>query len=235
MKYEFYDIGAKSIKELPPDSRPRERLATYGSKSLSDLELICILLGSGTKTHPVQAVAKELVKFLDDRNGKTCPTIEDLEKINGLGKAKASVISAALELGRRQNFITRKSIKTPSDVYPLISHYGDRDQEHLIVISLNGAHEVISTRVVSIGLLNRTLVHPREVFAPAIQERASCIIIAHNHPSGNLEPSRDDIDTTNKLVKASGILSIPILDHLIFDSSQFISLLELGKIKVVAD
>ena len=163
------------------------------------------------------------MELLDQRNRITQ---EELITISGLGPAKATLIIAALELGRRRLPAKRRQIRTPSDVYPLIRHYASRMQEHLLAISLNGAQEVLSINVCSIGLVNRTIVHPREVFSEALAQRASAIIVAHNHPSGVLEPSMEDREVTRRLKKAGDILGIPIIDHLIFSEDGFISMLE---------
>ena len=163
----YHDHAIKSlhIKELPTDQRPREKIGTYGPAALSDLDLIAILIGSGTTRKGVYEVAEEVLKMLDKTPCDREITIDDLTCVNGMGIAKASVVSAALEIGRRRLPQRRKQIVFPKDVFPLIRHYGNRKQEHFLSISLNGAHEVVTIQVVSIGLVNHTLVHPREVFA----------------------------------------------------------------------
>lgn len=140
--------------------RPRERMAERGAEALSDQELLAILIGSGNKERSVTTIAREVMELLDQRNRITQ---EELITISGLGPAKATLIIAALELGRRRLPAKRRQIRTPSDVYPLIRHYASRMQEHLLAISLNGAQEVLSINVCSIGLVNRTIVHPRDV------------------------------------------------------------------------
>ena len=152
--------------------------------------------------------------------------MEPLSVKENMGLAKAALICAALELGRRRLPSKRKQIIFPSDAYPLIRHFGTRQQEHFLCISLNGAHEVVSVNVVSIGLVNHTLVHPREVFADPLRERATAGIVAHNHPSGNLTPSSDDRNVTRRLKSAGELLGIPVLDHLIFSDVAFHSMLE---------
>ncbi len=203
--------------------RPRERMLSRGAESLSDQELLAILIGSGNRERSVTAIAKELLELLDR---KPLVTNEDLMGIAGLGLAKASLISAALELGRRRLTAKRRQISTPSDIYPLIQHYATRMQEHFLSVCLNGAHEVLSVNVCSIGLVNRTLVHPREVFGEAVRQRATAILVAHNHPSGNLEPSMEDKDVTRRLKQAGDILGIKVLDHLIFSEEGYLSMLE---------
>ncbi|MHC1693000.1 MAG: DNA repair protein RadC [Sphaerochaetaceae bacterium] len=215
-----------SIKELPMEERPREKLCTTGPLSLSDVELLTVMIGSGTSRIPAQKLALQVQEFLDQHQTTPEITVTDLSSVDGMGIAKASVICAALELGRRRLPSKRKQIVFPSDVYPLIRHYGSRQQEHFLCVSLNGAHEVVSVNVVSIGLVNHTLVHPREVFADPLRERATAVIVAHNHPSGNLAPSMDDKNVTSRLRKAGELLGIQVLDHLIFSDETFHSMLE---------
>jgi DNA repair protein RadC len=215
------------IKELPACERPREKLREMGSLALSDTDLITVMIGSGTLKVPAQLMAAQVLQFLDKRKTEQEITVEDLmEEISGMGLAKASLICAALEFGRRRLPAKRKQIVFPSDVFPLLRHYGTRQQEHFLCVSLNGAHEVVSIQVVSIGLVNHTLVHPREVFADPLRERATAVIVAHNHPSGNLLPSNDDRNITKRLRTAGDLLGIQVLDHLIFSDETFHSMLE---------
>ncbi len=164
-RYMNHDLTATDIKEIPSNERPRERLQSCGPDALSDLELLAILIGSGSSRCPAPVLAKRILDLLDRTHCDSMLLVEELTAIDGMGMAKATLISAALELGRRRLPSRRKQIIFPGDVYPLIRHYGSRPQEYFLSISLNGAHEVISVNVVSIGLVNHTLVHPREVFA----------------------------------------------------------------------
>jgi DNA repair protein RadC len=216
----------KKLKDLSESERPREKLQGKGPEALSDLELLAVLLGSGTKEHDVFSVAGRILKVLDGRNEKL--SLEELQKIEGVGPAKASLIAAALEFARRRIRPEGLRISFPPDVLPLIRHFADRKQEHFICISLNGANEVIATRVISVGLVNKTQVHPREVFADPITDRASAVIVAHNHPSGSLEPSKEDIDITVQLKSAAEILGIRLLDHIVFNQKGYYSFLEKG-------
>lgn len=215
----------REIAHIPKEERPRERLCLRGPEYLSDQELLSVMIGSGIKGNTVQAISVELLKILDT-NAEA--TLKDFISIRGMGKAKASQISAALEFCRRRIRPIHDRITMPRDVIPLISHYGNRRQEYFLSISLNGAHEVIQVRVVSMGLVNRTIVHPREVFADPLTDRATSLIVAHNHPSGNVEPSPEDKDITRRLKEAGDILGIQLLDHLIFSSENFFSFLENG-------
>lgn len=227
MKYSSsHTVRYPDIKEMPAGERPRERMMSRGASALSDRELVMILLGSGTRRRPVCALAEELLEILDKT---VSPSMEVFLSIKGMGHAKAAVLCAAWELGRRRAPQKKLPVHSPPDVYPLIRHYADRAREHFICVALNGAHEVISIDVVSIGLVNRTLVHPREVFALPMKERAVAIIVAHNHPSGNLAPSPEDIDVTRRLKAAGDIVGIEVLDHMIFSEESFYSLLESGE------
>ena len=216
----------KKISDIPKSDRPREKLQQKGAEALSDLELLAILLGSGSKGHDVMTVAERILKVLDAHNEKL--NIDELKKIEGVGTAKATLIAAALEFARRRIRPEGLKISFPADVLPLIANYADRKQEHFICISINGANEVITSRVVSVGLVNKTQVHPREVFADPITDRAAAIIVAHNHPSGSLLPSKEDIEVTKKLKTAGETLGIRLIDHVIFNHKEYYSFLEKG-------
>ncbi len=214
---------------MPIFKRPREKLQEKGSKALSDKELLAILLGSGTQTHDVLTLAGRILKVLDATSAN--PTLEQLQSIDGIGPAKATTILAALEFARRRIRPEGFKIGQPPDVLPLIQHMADRKQEHFLCISLNGAYEVIAVRTVSVGLVNKTQVHPREVFADPITDRATAIIVAHNHPTGNLSPSKDDIAITRQLESAGETLGIRLLDHIIFGHKEYFSFKENNKLE----
>ncbi|GAB6089615.1 RadC family protein [Spirochaeta dissipatitropha] len=215
------------IKNLDSDNRPRERLQRCGAENISDIELISILLGSGGTGRSVTAISHDVITMLDRLKGRIDPEI--LSQIKGLGPAKSAVISAAIELGRRQLNLDRRKIRLPQDALPVLQHYADRMQELFLCMTLNGAHEVIRTHVVSIGLVNRTMVHPREVFACAIENRAAAIIVAHNHPSGNCTPSTEDREVTKRLSEAGRVIGISLLDHIVFTRTAYYSFLEHGE------
>jgi len=217
---------AKRIADLPTHDRPREKMQSKGAGILSDEELVAVLLGFGTKGHDVMTVAKRIVRLVDDHHGR--PDLADLQRLEGVGPAKATIIAAALEFARRRIRPEGIKIKTPLDVLPEVRHYVDRKQEHFLCVSLNGANEIITTRVVSIGLLNKTQVHPREVFADPITDRASAVILAHNHPSSDLTPSKEDLLITRQLKEAGETLGITVLDHIIFSRKGHYSFLENG-------
>lgn len=216
----------KRISDIPKSDRPRERLQQKGAAVLSDLELLAVLLGSGTKKHDVMTLASRILKVIDQSGGRA--DVNALQQIEGVGSAKAALIAAALEFARRRIRPEGTKISSPAEVLPLISHFADRKQEHFICLSLNGANEVITSRVVSVGLVNKTQVHPREVFADPITDRASSIIVAHNHPAGTLTPSKEDIEITRQLKSAGETLGIKLLDHIIFNHKGFFSFQENG-------
>ncbi|MDF1590414.1 MAG: DNA repair protein RadC [Desulfobacterales bacterium] len=214
----------KKIKDIPISDRPREKLQQKGAAALSDQELLAILLGSGTKTHDVMTLSNRILKVMDKTSAS--PTLKELQSIEGVGPAKATLIAAAFEFARRRIRPEGLKISFPPDVLPLIRHIADRKQEHFLCVSLNGANEVIATRTVSVGLVNKTQVHPREVFADPITDRASAVIVAHNHPTGNLTPSKDDVEITKELKRAGETLGIKLLDHIIFSHKGYYSFLE---------
>ncbi len=214
----------KKIKDLPLRDRPREKLLNRGALSLSDQELLAIILSKGTKKADVLSLSKKIVKIIDEKG--LLFTAHDLTEIEGIGNAKAATIAAAFEFVRRRIKPEGVKIKFPADVLPLIQHYADRKQEHFLCISLNGANEVMNVRVVSIGLVNKNQAHPREVFADVISERASAVIIAHNQPNGELKPSVEDIKVTKQLKDAAAILGLSFLDHIIFNAKRYFSFTE---------
>jgi len=195
---------------------------------LSDTELLAILIGKGTKDRDVLALSRQLIKVVDQKGLEL--TVEDILDIKGIGTAKAALIVAALEFVRRRVKEEGVRIQSPVDVVPLIQHYANRKQEHFISISLNGANEVMNIRVVTIGLIDKSHVHPREVFADILVERASAVIVAHNHPSGSLTPSREDMAVTKQLKEAGDLLGIKLLDHIIFSRRGYYSFLEHGEL-----
>jgi DNA repair protein RadC len=148
----------------------------------------------------------------------------------GVGDAKATLILAAIEFARRRIKPEGAKIETPADLLPHVRHYADRRQEHFLCATINGANEILNIRVVSIGLIDRTPVHPREVFAEALSDRASAIIVAHNHPAGSLEPSTYDIEVTKQLKAAGVVMGITLLDHIIFNRTGYFSFLETGRL-----
>src|SRR6056297_265897 len=220
-----YQNNVQEISAYDTASRPREKLLMHGAVRLPDRELVALIVGSGVKGNRVEKIADKLLETLDQMDHERVD-VKMIRGIPGIGDAKAAQISAALEFARRRFRPAAMRIRYPQDVLPVIRHFADRKQEHFLSISLNGAHEVIETRVVSIGLVNKTVVHPREVFSDPLQDRAAAVIAAHNHPSGNLDPSDEDREVTQRLKEAGLLLGIPLLDHIIFTRTGHYSFLE---------
>lgn len=202
----------------------RELTLKHGIEYPSDIELVMMILGSGTKGIPVEKLSGQVVKTLARTNRESM--IANLLQIKGMGAGKALAVAAAIELGRRCNNHKNVLLKTPKDVIPFIQNYSMQNQEHFLCVTLNGGHEIQQIRVVSVGTINQTIVHPREVFSEALMENAAAIIVAHNHPSGNCEPSDQDIKTTRTLAECSEFLGISLLDHIIFSRTSYYSFLE---------
>jgi len=215
--------------DVPLEQRPREKLLAMGPASLSDKELLAILLNTGIQGKNVRALAGDLLGLLD-RN-KDIPSVKEISNLAGLGESKACAVSAMLEFGRRRYGSFSARIKQPVDVFTLVRHYADRKQERFISLSLNGAHEVLAVRIVTIGLVNKTIVHPREVFADIIQDRAAAFCVAHNHPSGQLASSGEDDEITERLAASARILGLHFVDHIIFSETGWWSFRENGKLR----
>ncbi|HUV02089.1 MAG TPA: DNA repair protein RadC [Desulfobacteria bacterium] len=216
----------KRIKDLPEFSRPREKLKEKGAEALSDPELIAIILGSGTKGKDVMTLASKIARLIANKKGNL--SIEELSDVEGIGIAKASQILAGFELARRYIIKESKKITEAKDVLPFLSDITDKQQEYFVCISLNGANEVIEKRIVTVGLLDKSQVHPREVFADVITDRAASVILAHNHPSGELKPSNSDLKIHEQLTEAGKILGITVLDHIIVAKKGYYSFQEDG-------
>ena len=206
--------------------RPREKLNARGPTALSDKELLVILLNAGIRGKNVKQLAIDLLGLLDKSND--IPSVKEIANIPGIGQVKACLVAAMLEFGRRRYGSYLARIKQPADIFTLVRHYADRKQERFISLSLNGAHEVLSVRIVTIGLVNKTIVHPREVFADIIQDRAAAFCVAHNHPSGQLGSSPEDDEITKRLQAAGRILGLHFVDHLIFSETNWWSYRENG-------
>jgi DNA repair protein RadC len=218
----------KTIKEIPEYDRPREKLRTKGAAALSDEELVQVILGRGVEGHDVRSMSKEIAGIIQEK--KTGLAETDLTAIPGMGPAKAYQLLAAFELARRHLIKDTIKITKAEDILPLLTDIASKQQEYFVCISLNGANEVIEKRVVTIGLLNHSQVHPREVFADVIADRAASVIFAHNHPSGELNPSNSDLKIHDQLVEAGKILGIKVLDHIIVSRKGYYSFQEAGLI-----
>ncbi len=219
------------VKELPLDDRPREKLLLRGSQSLSDAELISILLRTGKKGKTVIQMGQELITKHKNLAVLASLSSEALQEVEGIGKDKAATLVAAFEISRRVSSqskqIFNKKITSPKEVaeffIPLLI---DEVKERFIVVCLNSANKIITYDVISIGNLNTSIVHPREVFKKAIENNSASIILIHNHPSGNAEPSVEDISITKKLVEAGKIMDIQVFDHLIIAGNEYTSFVE---------
>ncbi|OEF98109.1 hypothetical protein BHF71_03225 [Vulcanibacillus modesticaldus] len=220
------------VRDIPKDERPRERMIRFGPQSLSNVELLAILLRTGSSNESVFQLAQKVLSELETLQNLNDVTLEELTKIKGIGPAKAIQIKGAIELGRRvvksipQDKI---QIRSPRDVANFIlEDMKHLKQEHFIALLLDTKNQIIAKETISIGSLNSSIVHPREVFKPAIKKSVSAIIVVHNHPSGDPTPSKEDIEVTNRLVEAGNILGIDLLDHVIIGDSRYISLKDRG-------
>jgi len=218
----------KTIKDMPEHSRPREKLREKGAAALTDEELVAAILGKGTAGVDVRTMARQVAGLI--REHKARLSLEHLQAIPGIGLDKAAQILSAFELARRHLLRETVKITVAQDVLPLVADIAGKQQEYFVCISLNGANEVIEKRVVTIGLLDRSPVHPREVFADVIAERAAAVIFAHNHPSGELQPSEADRKTHEQLTEAAKILGIRVLDQIIVTKKGHFSFQENGLI-----
>jgi len=218
----------KTIKDLPKVERPREKLMRYGPEKLSNSELLAILLRSGKKGENVVELASKILKrFKADKLPYL--TFDELKDYPGLGPAKACEIVACFELGKRllKGKKARIYLK-PKEVWEELKDIRDNKKEHFVIFYLDSRNQEIKREIISIGSLNANLVHPREVFEPAVRNLAAQIILAHNHPSGDPEPSEDDITITKRLVEAGKIMGIEVIDHIIVVKNGFLSFKEKG-------
>lgn len=204
------------------DLRPREKLAEKGVAALSDYELLMAIIGSGNAQADVTKIAREVQKLIRERGGELA--YEDLLSIKSLGPAKATQIMAGFELWRRQFEVPdRPIIDSPEKAVEQLTDIRDKKQEYFVCLTLDGANRLIAKRIITIGTLSASLVHPREVFAEAITDRAAGIVVAHNHPSGVLKATKADIETTERLKQSAELLGIHFVDHIIVTKTGFIS------------
>ena len=231
-----YHLG---MKDLPQEDRPRERLADKGPESLSASELLAIVIGSGTdRDNALELAGRLLERACQETGSEASPSVclryllnaslEEIMTVRGIGRAKAVTIKAALELGRRLSSPGPKTIiRSPGDVSELVM---DRlrylEKEHFHVVLLDARNRVLGTELVSMGSLNASIVHPREVFKGAVRRAAAGVILVHNHPSGDPTPSAEDQDVTRRLVEVGNLLGIDVLDHIIVGDGRFVSMRE---------
>jgi len=222
------------IRELPPEQRPRERMLKEGPLSLSDIDLLAIMLRTGTAKVSAMELAAEILGRFRDLRALSQATVEELSEIKGVGPVKAVQIKAAMELGRRLASMPaaeRVTIRCPEDVAALVMEdLRGLDREYFLTLLLNTKNQVLARETISIGTLSSSVVHPRELFKVAIRRNAASVILLHNHPSGDPTPSREDIALTKRLTEAGGIIGIDVLDHIIIGDNKFISLKSKGLI-----
>lgn len=223
---------ALMIRDIHFADRPRERMTRQGASSLSNQELVAILLRTGSREESVLVLANKLLSEFDKIQDLRDVTIEELTAVKGVGDAKAVQILAAAELGKRIYSVAqdgRYAIKSPEDAAAyLMTDMSKLTQEHFVVLFLNVKNEVLHKQTIFIGSLNSSIVHPREIFREAVKRSAASLVVAHNHPSGNATPSPEDIEVTKRLAEAGELMGIDLLDHIIIGDQRFISLKEKG-------
>ncbi|MCT2537953.1 DNA repair protein RadC [Aquibacillus koreensis] len=221
-----------SMKHVPKQDRPRERLLELGPGHVSNQELLAILLGTGSKEESVQVLAERVLMHFDGLNLLRESTIEELTAIKGIGSVKGVLILAAIELGKRmQKYKPQEKyvIRSPEDGADYVmEEMRILKQEHFVVLFLNTKNQVIHRQTIFIGSLNASIVHPREIFREAVKRSAASIICAHNHPSGDPSPSQEDIHVTKRLLECGKMIGIEVLDHLVIGDHKFVSLKEKG-------
>jgi DNA repair protein RadC len=224
-----------TVHDLPKSERPRERLKQFGPEALSAQELLALVIGRGVSKKSVMTIAQELVIKFGNIKAISEATIEELSQIKGIGFAKAAQIKACFELGKRMDLepeLKDFDIKDPQSVVKAISaSIKDKAKEHFKLILLNARNKILGISTISIGSLNASIAHPREVFKDAIMHNAYSVVLAHNHPSGDPEPSEDDLTITKRFLEAGKILGIEVIDHIIITKTGFFSFKEKGLLR----
>ncbi|NEW04493.1 JAB domain-containing protein [Paenibacillus sp. SYP-B3998] len=220
------------LREVPQEERPRERMLQYGAAALSNAELLAILLRTGTVSESALRLAGRILSECGGLRSLVDMSKDQLTEIKGIGDAKALQIQAGIELGRRlskSSLTERITIRSPKDIADLLSEdLRYLQKEHFVCLFLNTKNHVLAQETLSMGSLNASIVHPREVFRAAIKRSSAAIVCAHNHPSGDPTPSPEDIQLTHRLMEAGSIIGIEVLDHVIIGDQKFISLKEQG-------
>lgn len=219
------------LKDLPAEEKPRERLKKYGEEALSTNELIAILIETGNKEESVLQLAQKIIAHFGGLDKLAEASLEEIQKVKGVGFAKACKIKAAFELGKRalNKKLNLKKISHPKDVFYLLKNeLGTKKKEYFKSICLNTRNQIIAIENISVGTINSTLAHPREIFYSAIKNLANSIIIVHNHPSGDPSPSSQDIEITKKLKQAGELLGIELIDHIIITKDEYFSFNQKG-------
>lgn len=224
-----------TVHDLPKAERPRERLKQFGPEALSAQELLALIIGRGVSKKSVMTIAQELLIKFGNVKAISEATIEELSQIKGIGFAKAVQIKACFELGKRKDLepeLKDFDIKEPQNIVKAIrASIKDKAKEHFKLILLNARNKILGISTISIGSLNASIVHPREVFKDAIVHCAYSVVLAHNHPSGDPEPSEDDLTMTKRLVETGKILGIEVIDHIIISKNGFFSFKEKGLLR----
>ncbi len=218
-----------TIHDLPISERPRERLQKLGAEALSAQEILTLLLGRGISGESVMVTAQRLLSKFGNLKGISVATVEELSQVKGIGLAKASQIKAAFELANRlegsPDTVDQPVVKTPEEAFALVrSRLKGKKKEHFLAILLDTRGQLIKVAEISVGSLDTSVVHPREVFKEAITGSAASVIFVHNHPSGNVEASEDDVKLTKRLAEVGGLMGIDVLDHVIVGEKDFRSL-----------
>ena len=218
-----------TVHDLPLSERPRERLLKLGSEALSAQEVLALILGRGIRGESVMVTAQRLLSKFGNLKGVANASVEELSEIRGIGLAKAAQIKAAVELSKRLESPVAESrkpaIKSPEDVATIVrSQLKGKKKEHFLVLCLDTRNHLINSKQVSMGSLDTSVVHPREVFKEAISSNAASVIFVHNHPSGDPEPSKEDVELTKRLARAGEIIGIDVLDHIIVCDKAYLSL-----------
>lgn len=226
------------MKQVAPHDRPREKLERLGSSALGDNELLALVLGSGARGRDVLELANAVLEHSGGLHGLTRAGVGDLRRrVPGVGSARAAQVLAAIELGRRtlmRTQVDRPRLNTPRQLASyLLPQHGARPVEQFGIVMLDTKHRLLQIRLVSTGSLDSTVAHPREVFREAIAGRAAAIVLFHNHPSGDPQPSADDVALTARLVEAGHVVGIDVLDHLVLADQRYYSFMEAGQLPSV--
>ncbi|MDB5178172.1 MAG: repair protein RadC [Patescibacteria group bacterium] len=211
----------RRISQIPALDRPREKLRRKGAAALSDFELLEVILGNGTPGADVGQIARQIQKLM--QKGMQAVTYESLVSLHGVSMARAGKILAALELAKRHLVKGAMPLRTMSEIVAHLDDIRSKQQEYLVALSLDGGQRLITQRIITIGTLDAVLAHPREVFADALMDRAASVIVAHNHPSGDLQPSQHDITLTQQLVASGLLLGVSLRDHIILTKTDYFS------------
>ena len=214
-------MARRKVSELPTTDRPREKLARKGAASLSDFELLEVIIGSGSRGSDVSYLARQVQKLLS--KGTESLNIEKLSTVKGVSTATATKLLASLELARRHLVKDVEPLRTQKEILARLADIRNKQQEYCICLSLDGGQRLIAQRTITIGTLDSVLTHPREIFSDAIVDRAASVIVAHNHPSGNARPSSKDITLTQQLAASGQLLGIPLRDHIIVTKLEHFS------------